>query len=111
MCNRIRLLLLTGSTDDIPLSGSVSVAEDGSIHSTEVMKSNDTDEDFMQFVTSELSIDIAEHTLIPTTLNNDTDEAELLRPEDLAQSASDNDVPQDVYKRQACSRLQCLISA
>ena len=33
-----------------PLSGSASVGEDGSIHSTEVMESNDSDEDFIQFV-------------------------------------------------------------
>ena len=49
LCNRIRLLVLTGSTDDIPLSVSASMAEEGSNHSAEVMEaeSNDSDGHFM----------------------------------------------------------------
>ena len=45
-----------------------------------------------------LCIDIVEHTLIPSSPNNDTDKTELLKTEDLGQSASDNDVPQDALK-------------
>ena len=63
------------------------------------MTSSNSDENFMQFVTSELSIYVVEHNiLIPTGPNNDTDEAKLLKSEDLAQSASDNDVPQNALK-------------
>ena len=84
VCNRIRLLLLTGSTDDILLSGSASVAEESSIHSAKVMEAeaSNSDEDFMRFVTSKLCIDIVEHMSISTTPNSNGENAELLNTTD-----------------------------
>ena len=52
-------------------------------------------------------IDIAEHTLIPSSPNNDTDEAELLKTEDFTQSASAVSYTHlDVYKRQVWNTNQ-----
>lgn len=99
--NRIRLLLLTGNMGDIPLSVGASVAEEAGSHSTGVLDAtfnNNSEEDFMNFVTNELCIDIVETPAVPPTTNSDPEETELLNEEISNRCSSDSDVPQDALK-------------